>query len=307
MNILITGSRGQLGSELCTALLLAKNDVGAIPSRYANARVDTVDRSELDIVDSDAVKSWFAAHDPYDIVFNCAAYTDVDGCESNEADAYAVNAAGVANLARACCLCDAVLVHVSTDYVFSGLEAGARTEVDECAPISAYGRTKLAGEKLAVSNNPRTHIVRTAWLYGRTGGNFVRTMMKLGTTYDEVSVVDDQIGNPTNAADLAHAMLEIALSDSFGIWHATCQGECTWADFAEAIMDEFGLSCRVLRCSTQQWLNTHPGTAQRPAFSSLDNAKLRYELRVEMRPWRDALKAFAAQCQKERECEKGIQ
>lgn len=139
------------------------------------------------------------------------------------------------------------------------------------------------------------------------GGNFVRTMMKLGTTYDEVSVVDDQIGNPTNAADLAHAMLEIALSDSFGIWHAACQGECTWADFAEAIMDEFGLGCRVLRCSTQQWLNTHPGTAQRPAFSSLDNAKLRYELRAEMRPWRDALKAFAVQCQKERECEKGIQ
>lgn len=110
-----------------------------------------------------------ATHGPYDIVFNCAAYTDVDGCENNEADAYAVNATGVANLARACCLCDAVLVHMSTDYVFSGLEAGARTEVDECAPISAYGRTKLAGEKLAVSNNPRTHIVRTAWLYGRTG------------------------------------------------------------------------------------------------------------------------------------------
>lgn len=294
MRILVTGAAGQLGREVVRAVQAMGNELGALPEAYAGAEVHAVDRDGLDIADASAVDAWFGAHGPYDAVFNCAAYTNVDGCEAHEGDARRVNAEGPENLARACASQGAVLVHVSTDYVFSGDEPGARREEDPCVPLSAYGRTKLEGEGRALAANPHTHVVRTAWLYGREGANFVRTMMRLGASHGEVTVVDDQRGNPTNAADLAYALLLIALSDSFGVWHATCEGECSWADFAEAIMGEAGLDCRVSRCTSAEWKAAHPGSADRPAFSGLENGRMKATIGNVMRPWREALASFVA-------------
>lgn len=294
MRALITGAHGQLGRELVYLLTAMKNEAGSAPSAWLNAEVDAVDRDELDISSEIAVDTWFSRHDPYDVVFNCAAYTNVDGCEINEQDAYAVNASGPENLSRACSRTGAVLVHVSTDYVFSGKKPGMRQEDDLCEPVSAYGRTKLAGEQAALALNPRAHVVRTAWLYGHEGKNFAHTMMRLGVENESVTVVCDQIGNPTNAADLAREMLRIALSDSYGIWHATCEGECSWADFAQAIMVESGLNCEVRRCTSEQWKAEHPASADRPAYSSLENGHLARTIGSEMRPWREALASFIA-------------
>ena len=294
MRVLITGANGQLGCELTTVLKAKGNELGEIPGVYFGAEVDAVDRGELDIADDSAVRKWFSEHDPYQVVFNCAAYTDVDGCETDEKAAFRVNAEGPRNLARACASTDAVLVHVSTDYVFPGDEPGSRCEGDPTGPLSAYGRTKLAGERLVLNTAARVHVVRTAWLYGREGHNFVRSMMDLSKHMPSVTVVDDQVGNPTNAADLAFELLRIAQSEEYGLWHATCEGECTWADFAEAIMEEVGESCRVERCTSIQWREMHPGVARRPAFSSLENNHLKQSIGNSMRPWRTALASFVA-------------
>lgn len=277
MRVLVTGANGQLGR--------------ALRHELEGAEVDWVDLPELDISCAPEVDAWFLSHGPYDVVFNCAAFTNVDGCESDFATAFKANALGPMNLARACAACDATLVHVSTDYVFPGSEAGARTEEDVPAPISAYGRSKLAGEGLALAANARTHVVRTAWLYG-DGRNFVRTMLSLADSHDEVTVVDDQLGNPTSAADLAHELVRISRCDEFGIWHCTNEGTCSWADFTEAIFELAGKDCRVRRCSSADWKRDHPASADRPAFSSLENAKLKATIGNHMRPWRDALAEY---------------
>lgn len=286
MRLLVTGSNGQLGRAIGDAL--AARDA---PTAYDGCEVDWVDLPELDISSSAAVDAWFAAHEPYDVVMNCAAFTNVDGCEADFGAAFAANALGPMNLARACAGQDAVLVHVSTDYVFPGTEPGERVEADAPAPISAYGRSKLAGEGLAMAANPRTHVVRTAWLYG-DGKNFVRTMLALGETHDEVTVVDDQLGNPTSAADLAHEMLRIALCDDYGVWHCTNEGTCSWADLAQAAYQIAGVACKVNRCSSADWKRMNPASASRPAFSSLKNAHLEATIGNQMRPWREALQEY---------------
>lgn len=287
-HVLVTGANGQLGRALRIAL--AATDA---PSTLASAHVDWVDLSELDISNMDGVEAWFDANGPYDYVFNCAAFTNVDGCETDFPAAFAANALGPMNLARACAGCGATLVHVSTDYVFPGTDPGDRTEADVPAPISAYGRSKLAGEGLALSANPRTHVVRTAWLYG-DGRNFVRTMLSLGATRDEVTVVDDQLGNPTSANDLARELCRIATSDTYGVWHCTNEGVCSWADLAEAAFQISGTECHVARCSSADWKRLNPQSASRPAFSALENAKLKATIGNTMRPWREALTDYLA-------------
>lgn len=294
MHILITGSKGQLGTELQKQIEVGHSEIGPLPTCYAGATVDAIDLDDLDISCVSAVDAWFDAHETYDVVINCAAMTNVDGCETNFAQAFAANALGPMNLARACTRTGANLVHVSTDYVFPGTDEVPRTEEDVPAPISAYGRSKLAGEGLALAANPKTFVVRTAWLYGLVGRNFVKTMLGLGAKYDKVTVVNDQLGNPTSAADLAHELLVLATTDGYGIYHCTNEGTCSWADFAQAIMDSAGLACRVERCTSADWKRMHPESADRPAFSSLENARLAATVGNEMRPWRDALATYLA-------------
>lgn len=291
MRILITGSKGQLGNELKRLLETGKAEIGPVPSEYNEANVDYVDYDALDITDAAAVESWMSEH-AYDLVINCAAMTNVDGCEAAEGAAFKVNAQGPENLARECEKQDAKFVQVSTDYVFPGTDTTPRTEQDPTGPVSAYGRSKLAGE-LAVRKACRKYfIVRTAWLYGYVGKNFVKTMLSLGKTKDEISVVNDQLGNPTSANDLAYEILKIALTDNYGVYHCTNEGTCSWADFSKAIMEGAGLSCKVNRCTSKEYKEMNPASANRPAYSSLENVHLKTTIGNEMRDWQNALKTY---------------
>ncbi|EPD78308.1 dTDP-4-dehydrorhamnose reductase [Atopobium sp. oral taxon 199] len=292
MRILITGAHGQLGNELKRLLETGQAEIGPISSAYRDANVDYIDIDELDISKYEDVDAWFATHDPYDLVINGAALTNVDGCEQHFDQAFAANALGPLNLARACNRMGVKLLHVSTDYVFPGTDPRPRTEVDAPAPISAYGRSKLAGEGLALSANPRTFVVRVAWLYGYVGKNFVATMRSLGEKYDEICVVDDQFGNPTSANDLAYELCALGVTENYGIYHCTNEGTCSWADFAEAIMQGSGLDCRIKRVSSAEWKEMHPESASRPAYSSLENAHLIATIGNEMRTWQEALAAY---------------
>lgn len=291
MNILITGSEGQLGNELLRCLETKRAEMGPIPSLYENANWDAVDREALDISDPSAVATWFSEH-TYDLVINCAAITNVDGCERDEKLAYRVNALGPESLARAAAGQNAKLVQVSTDYVFPGNLEGDRVEDDETGPISAYGRTKFAGEELALAANPRTFVCRTAWLYGYTGKNFVKTMLNLGKKLESVSVVCDQMGNPTSANDLAYAILLVAATDEYGIYHMTNEGTCSWADFAEQIMEKSRTNCSVERVTSAQYKAANPQSADRPRYSSLRNKHLEDTIGNPFRPWKEALNEY---------------
>ena len=294
MRVLVVGCNGQLGHELRRLFETGQAEIGPVPACYAGAEVEYVDIDALDIAHWVEVDAWFFSHEAYDLVINCAAMTNVDGCEANFAAAFSANALGPMNLARACERDGSVLVHVSTDYVFPGTDPSPRREDDAPAPISAYGRSKLAGEGLALAANERTFVVRTAWLYGYVGRNFVKTMRALGQKHDVVTVVDDQLGNPTSANDLAYEILRIAETEDYGIYHATNEGTCSWADFAEAIMQGFGLDCRVERLTSDDWKRMHPESASRPAYSSLENAHLADTVGNEMRPWQEALSTYIA-------------
>ena len=293
MRALVTGCKGQLGRAL-----RRRASAGDCPRAWACAEIDWADLPDLDITDAASVDARLSSA-RYDVVVNCAAMTDVDGCETDFAAAFAANALGPMNLARACRATGATLVQVSTDYVFPGTEQGARREEDAPAPISAYGRSKLAGEGLALAANPRTHVVRTAWLYGE-GRNFVATMLRLAQSHDEVTVVDDQLGNPTSADDLAGELMRIALTDDFGVWHCTNEGTCSWADLAETAFELAGARCTVRRCSSEEWKALNPASADRPRFSSLENRRLAATIGNRMRPWAEALRDYVSAA-----CEQG--
>lgn len=290
-NVLIVGSAGQLGQQLMKFFDEGKCALGELADAYSNSSVTGVDLPEIDIANIDSVREVFAKINP-DIVINCAAFTNVDGCEANFDAAHAVNADGAENLAIACKENDAVFVHVSTDYVFPGNEPGERVESDKVSPISAYGKTKLEGEDRALKAWEKTHIVRTAWLYGLYGKNFVDTMVNLSKTHDELNVVADQFGNPTNAEDLAYELTKIALSNSFGIWHATGEGTCTWADLAEKAIELYGQACKINRVTSEEYKALNPKSAARPHYSSLKNKHLEDTIGNEMRPWDEALASF---------------
>ncbi len=292
MKILVTGSHGQLGNELRRLMAEGRSEIGPIPEAYADAEVDYIDIEDLDISDATAVDAWFEGHGPYELAINCAAMTNVDGCEANFPTAFSANALGPMNLARACAAQGAKLVHISTDYVFPGTVPGERVEADAPAPISAYGRSKLAGEGLALAANPRTFVLRTAWLYGYVGKNFVKTMLRLAESHGRVTVVDDQLGNPTSANDLAHEVLALAVTEDYGIYHCTNEGTCSWADFAQAIFEEFGSGCEVVRCTSDEYKRANPASADRPHFSALRNGHLERGIGNQMRPWREALHSY---------------
>lgn len=274
MKLLITGANGQLGSEL---LRLAKQD--ALEQEAVG-----VDLPELDLTKLTAFRHCAAAHKP-DIIINCAAYTNVDKCETDKDTAYAVNALGARNVAIVAAELGAKLIHISTDYVFDGQGNEAKREWDIPAPKSAYGDTKLAGENYVRQFCKRSFIVRTAWLYGYTGSNFVKTILNAAKQGRPLRVVNDQIGNPTNAADLAKHLLELAETEEYGIYHCTNNGECSWYDFACEFLRRSGLQYEIEPCATDEF----PRPAKRPAYSSLDNMMLRLTIGDKMRSWQDAI------------------
>ncbi len=289
MKLLITGSYGQLGNELTKILRDERAEIGPIDPKYHNCEVIAVDYDTLDISDHAAVMSFLQKHRP-DIIINCAAMTNVDKCETDFETAMKVNAIGPRNVAEAAQQIGAKLIHVSTDYVFSGTDELPRCEWDLCVPNTVYGKSKLLGERYAMEQCPRTFVVRTAWLYGYVGKNFVKTMLRLGKEKERITVVNDQHGNPTSANDLAFHLLALALTEEYGIYHCTNEGECTWYDFACRIMDKAGLPCKVVPCTTQEY----PSPTPRPAHSALNNLMLACTVGNQMRPWQDALDMYLA-------------
>ena len=273
MTYLITGANGMLGRDLQHAL--------------SGRQVTALGRSDLDVADSFAVQSAVAGHD---VVINCAAYTKVDDAESHEDDAYAVNGTGAANLARAAAQHGATLVQVSTDYVFDGTATTPYAEDAPRHPISAYGRTKAEGERLALELNPNaTYVVRTAWTYGQHGPNFAKTMLKLAATNDTVSVVNDQFGQPTWTTDVARQiilMLDNELTP--GVYHATSTGHTTWFEFAKEVFRGAGLDPeRVTPTTSAAFVRPAP----RPAYSVLGHDAWKREAVQPIRDWREALAA----------------
>lgn len=287
MRILICGASGQLGQELVRVLGDGSTEIGQLPSEYRDADVVCSDVGELDITNGKAVEN-FICSGHFDLIINCAAITNVDSCENQEDVAYRVNAVGSENIAHAAAMSNAKLVHLSTDYVFSGNSKAPYVETDTPSPETAYGRTKLAGEELVARECSSHYIIRTAWLYGYHGPNFVKTMLSLATQYGVIKVVDDQFGNPTSANDLAYEILKIAGTDEYGIYHCTNQGTCSWFEFASAIVDIAGIPCEKIPLSTGEF----PRPARRPAFSSLKNKRLEDTIGDEMREWRIALEEY---------------
>ena len=220
MRILITGSKGQLGLELSKQL-----------SRYKDCELILTDRNNLNIVDFDEVERVILASKP-NVVINCAAHTAVDLCETDIENAYKINALGPRNLAIVCEKIGAKLIQVSTDYVFNGNGISPYREDDMTSPNSIYGRSKLMGENFVKEFCSKYFIVRTAWLYGN-GNNFVRTMIGLSETNKELNVVDDQIGSPTSTADLSRAIINLIDTEYYGVYHGTCEGQCSWYEFAK--------------------------------------------------------------------------
>lgn len=291
MKILITGSNGQLGNELQKIVSTGKAEIGSVSEEIKNAEVFAMDVDILDITNLEQVKKVLNEVKP-DVVINCAAATNVDGCEANQDLAFKINSLGPRNLAMVAEELGAKIVQVSTDYVFSGVGEAPLKECDLVAPVSVYGKTKLLGEEFVRDFSTKYYIVRTAWLYGYVGHNFVYTMMKLGKDRDTLNVVNDQLGNPTHANDLAYHILKLIQTEEYGVYHCTGKGECSWYNFASEIMKLSGRNCTVNPCTSEEYKSMYPNSADRPAYSSLDNMMLRCTIGDEMRDWKDALKIF---------------
>ena len=280
--ILVTGAFGQLGTEL------REMTAGRPEFLFTDIREEGPVR-RLDITDARAVDA-FVAENGVTAILNCAAYTDVNRAETDNALCRAINAGGPGNLARAARRHDAVLVHISTEYVFDGRRrSGGYVETDRRHPLSAYGRSKRDGEDRVRRSGCRSVILRTSWLYSPFGKNFVKTMLRLGAEKPEIGVVCDQVGSPTYARDLAVAILAILpqIGDRRGeIYHYTNEGSCSWAQFARRIMAEAGLTCPVRDLTTDQY----PTPAVRPAWSVLSKEKIRRDFGVVTPQWEDALR-----------------
>lgn len=282
--ILVTGCNGQLGR--------------AIRKEYANDAVEFVNTDvvegegviSLDITDVDAVLKLARETRP-DVIINCAAHTNVDKCEEQWDLAYKINALGPRNLSIAAAELDAKMIHVSTDYVFDGKGTRPYTEFDAVSPNSAYGKTKLEGECFVQQFSKKFFIIRTAWMYG-DGKNFARTMLRLSETNSKVSVVNDQIGSPTSSVELAKLIHFLEPSDNYGLFHGTCEGSCSWADFAREVFRLAGKDTEVEGISTEEYNLKCPTAAVRPAYSVLDNYMLKLTSDYKMAEWQEAIAKY---------------
>ncbi len=279
MNILVTGANGQLGNEM------------RLVTRDSADRYIFTDVAELDITDADAVMRMVKDNDVKAIV-NCAAYTNVDKAESDEAYAELLNAGAVANLADAAKANDALLVHVSTDYVFGGSTGNTpRTETEPLNPTGVYGVTKMHGEEAALKSGCRHIIIRTAWLYSEYGKNFVKTMMNLTATKPALKVVFDQVGTPTYALDLANVIYDILENRKFdgneGIYHFSNEGVCSWFDFTKEIAETAGnTGCDIQPCHSDEF----PSPVVRPSYSVLDKTKIKETFGIKIPYWTESVR-----------------
>ncbi|HZG59613.1 MAG TPA: dTDP-4-dehydrorhamnose reductase [Anoxybacillus sp.] len=275
MKIVVTGANGQLGQELVRQL------------QQTNFELYSFTKSDLDITNENIVNEVITKIKP-DIIINAAAYTKVDQAEAEEETAYLVNAFGQRNLAVAAEKVGAKICYISTDYVFDGNSTVPYREYDQTNPLGVYGKSKLVGEELTKSLCSRYFIVRTAWVYGEFGQNFVKTMLRLAKEKEEIGVVNDQIGAPTYTVDLARFIIELVQTEKFGIYHCTNSGSCSWYEFAKAIFEESNISVKVNPITTEQF----PRPAERPKYSVLDNFAMKVNGFPMLRHWREALKEF---------------
>jgi dTDP-4-dehydrorhamnose reductase len=256
-------------------------------AEFVNHEVVGFTRSELDVTDRQAVSRALLQERP-DAVVNCAAYADVDAAEDDLDGAMDVNAEGAANIAAAAAEIGARILYPSTDYVFDGSKSSPYVESDEPRPTSLYGQSKLAGEHETTEANPRHYIVRSAWLFGTAGRNFVETMLSLARDHGEVLVVRDQVGSPTYAAHLADALVRLLDTEAYGVHHIASQGECSWYEFAQEIFSQAAVECRVMSCTADEFGRAAP----RPAYSVLgtERAEALY-----LPHWKEGLASYLAE------------
>ena len=281
MKLLVTGAGGMLGRDVVLAAGNAGHDVVGFG------------HGELDVADEVAVGAKFELERP-DVAINCAAWTDVDGAEEHEEEATRINGAGAGNVAAAAASVGASVVQVSSDYVFDGSKGAPYVETDQTAPLSAYGRGKLAGEEATRAANKRHFVVRSAWLFGVGGGNFVETMLRLAADHGEVLVVRDQVGSPTYTWHLAYGIVRLIEGVEYGIHHMAAAGACSWYEFAREIFDQAKVECKVMSATTD--MMSRP--ARRPAYSALVSQR---EHAIELPSWQDGLAAYLAQRRAETE------
>ena len=275
MKVLVTGAGGMLGSDIVRA------------AEFVNHEVVALAHADLDVAHGRAVRATIRREAP-DVVFNCAAWTDVDGAEADPNGAERLNARAAGTVAAAAAEVGAALVQPSTDYVFDGEKRAADIESDLPTPLSVSGRTKLAGEHAVAGANPRHFVVRTSWLFGSSGPNFVETMLRLGRELGEVVVVRDQVGCPTSPGHLADALVQLVEGDDFGLHHIAGGGHCSWFDFAVEIFRQAGVECRALSCTTADF----PRPARRPARSVLGTER---EYALFLPDWREGLRSYLAE------------
>jgi dTDP-4-dehydrorhamnose reductase len=274
LKIVVTGASGMLGHDVVRA------------ARYVNHDVVAVGHEDLDVVDGAAVERLVQTERP-DVVVHCAAYTNVDGAQDDLDGAMTVNADGARHVAAAAAAVGSAVVYPSTDYVFDGSKSSPYVESDETRPLSVYAQSKVAGEHETTEANPRHWIVRTSWLFGVGGGNFVETMLTLGRELGEVMVVRDQVGCPTYAGHFADALVQLLDEEEFGIHHIAGGGACSWYEFAEEIFRQAGVDCRVLSCTTDEF----PRPAPRPAYSVLGTER---ERALYLPDWQEGLAGYLA-------------
>ncbi len=275
MNILVTGSNGQLGNEIRVA-----------SAAFTNFNYIFTDVAELDICNKQALESFVVEND-VDAILNCAAYTAVDKAEDDVDLCYRINRDAVRNIAEVALAHDLKVVHVSTDYVFDGTSHFPLTEDMPTAALGVYGKSKLAGENELITICPSAVVIRTSWLYSSFGGNFVKTMIKLGTERDALNVIFDQVGTPTYAADLAVAILKVLSAEKFvsGLYHYSNEGVCSWYDFTKKIHKLAGVTCTVKPIETKEY----PTRTPRPHYSVLNKSKIKATYGIEIPYWEDSL------------------